>query len=199
VQAPLHNEREILQAVAEGDEQAFGTLYHFYYQELYPFAFKLGGDTMGAEEILQETFIRVWLYRDRLPALDNFRAWLLKVSSIEHLTYLKKELRQQEKKDRLQSVGSAPLAEALAEQLVHVRGMKVVVATAIEAMPAQRQKIYRLSREEGKTAEEIAGELGVAKSTVHNTITSALSEIREALTAAGYALPLFVLLLLKLF
>ena len=76
---------------------------------------------------------------------------------------------------------------------------KRVVAAAIDQMPAQRKKIYRMSREAGRTTEEIAAELGVAKSTVHNTITTALNEIREQLTRAGFHLPLFVYLLIRIF
>ena len=50
-------------------------------------------------------------------------------------------------------------------------------------MPAQRQRIYRMSREQGVSNEDIASKLGISKRSVENQISLALKEIRQAVTA----------------
>lgn len=51
----------------------------------------------------------------------------------------------------------------------------------VSNMPPQRQKIYRLSREQGLTNEEIANQMGVKKKTVENHLNLALRDIRNIL------------------
>ena len=49
----------------------------------------------------------------------------------------------------------------------------------VAQMPQKRQQVFRMSREEGKTNEEIARELGLSKKTVENHINAALRELRK--------------------
>ena len=49
-------------------------------------------------------------------------------------------------------------------------------------MPQKRQQVFRMSREEGKTNEEIARELGISKKTVENHINAALRELRKLIS-----------------
>ena len=51
----------------------------------------------------------------------------------------------------------------------------------VDNMPSQRQAIYRMSREEGLSNEQIAEKMGLQKKTVENHINLALRDIREML------------------
>ncbi|MCH5686632.1 sigma-70 family RNA polymerase sigma factor [Niabella sp. W65] len=92
-----NNERELLLAIADGDEKAFAQLYQQYYNQLSGFLQKFSLSEATAKDILQEAFLRVWLNRDKLPGIDNFSAWLYKVVSTENLTHFRKELRAKTK------------------------------------------------------------------------------------------------------
>ena len=52
----------------------------------------------------------------------------------------------------------------------------------VSEMPAQRQRIYRLSREQGLNNEEIANILKISQKTVENQISTALKDIRRAIS-----------------
>ena len=59
--------------------------------------------------------------------------------------------------------------------------MRLLIDMIVENMPPQRQTIYRMSREEGLSNDEIAERLGLQKKTVENTLNLALRQIREML------------------
>ena len=92
-----NKEKEILIAIADGDEKAFALLYQQYYKQLSGFLQKFSLSETAAKDILQEAFLRVWLNRDKLPGMDNFCAWLYKIVSTENLTHFRKELRSKTK------------------------------------------------------------------------------------------------------
>jgi RNA polymerase sigma factor (sigma-70 family) len=68
--------------------------------------------------------------------------------------------------------------------IIELQEIQGVVKQVVDQMPAQRKRIYRMSREEGKKPAEIADELLLSVSTVKNTLSQALKEIRAALSVS---------------
>lgn len=195
----IYTEKELLIAVAEGNEQAFALLYQQYYNQLSGFLTKFSGSAASAQDILQEAFLRVWLNRDQLPAIDNFNAWIYKVVSRENLTNFKKELRAKTKKSNYAATAELRGDHVLQPKPAEIGEIKMLIARAIDSMPEQRRKIYLLSREKGYKPSEISTLLRISQPTVYNTLSAALKQIREQLAAAGYTIPLSIVVCLKLF
>jgi RNA polymerase sigma-70 factor (family 1) len=192
------NEKELLLRTAAGDEHAFSLLYHHYYALLRPFVGRLTGSVTDTDEIIQETFIRVWLYRDKLPEITHFRPWLFKVASRENLTYLRRKLPVMVEADSVPATETASTPVHTPFQFLQAAEVKQLISEAIALLPEQRRKIFRMSREEGMTATAIAAALGVSVQTVHNTITAALKQVRDYLEAHGYIIPSLIYLLVQL-
>ena len=57
---PSYNENELLAGMANGDETAFGRLFHLHHQALGDYIWKLTGSKEAAEEITQEAFVKAW-------------------------------------------------------------------------------------------------------------------------------------------
>jgi RNA polymerase sigma factor (sigma-70 family) len=196
----LHNENELLHQIAEGDETAFKALYHFYYNELQPLLNKYAGSGVESEEIIQETFIRVWMNRDQLPSLDNFRAWLFTVASRVYLTALRTRINYDKRLEGF-STTLDPENKNLHTpfEFTHLQAIKNCIADAIHQLSPQRKKIYELSRTQGMSIEEIASELSLSKQTVKNVLQTSIRAIREYLNAAGYGFLLLLISFFKLF
>lgn len=185
-------DKELYSEIAEGDEKAFTVFFEYHYPRLKPFISRFFSDTDQAEDALQETFIRVWLNRDQLPAIKNVPAWLHTISSRICLNAMRKDLAQRNyaAQHPVQHI-TPPTTPA---DVLSAAEIGRLVADAIDKMPDARRRIYLLSREEGMKPAQIADTLTISVSTVKNTLVTALKDIRNHLTANGHIISLILLL-----
>ncbi|MFX1707916.1 sigma-70 family RNA polymerase sigma factor [Chitinophaga sp. CC14] len=189
--AKFHIAKELLISISEGDEVAFRELFYGALPWLTSFIQRMVKSPEGTQEVVQETFIRIWLSRDKLPGLLEPQAWIIRVASNECFTWFHKQAALRKITDIRDDAGSA--AANLAEDRLQVQETLLLIREAVEQLPPQRKKIYQLSREEGLKTQEIADRLQCSPSYVKNTLSAALSYIRGYLTDAGKIIPLLFL------
>lgn len=174
-----HNEKMLFCLVAEGNEQAFGRLFNLFLPKLYPFIVKFTRSEVAAQEIIQETFIRVWLNRDKLDEIDNPGGWLYKVASNECYSYARKKALNNKFSNDI-TTATEPVQAAQEE--MDLKELSRLIQQAVNKLPAQRKKIFQMSRNQGKTIPEIATELQLSPNTVKNALVTSLRSIREYLS-----------------
>lgn len=187
------DEKILFARIAEGDEAAFRKLFHDYMPVIFPMIVQVTKSAPVAEDIIQETFLRLWVHRDRLKDINHPRAWILRIAYFQAFTFL-----------RDQSIHIKAIANVQAEELnpsdtemqMAFKSTEALVKKAVDQLPGQQNKVYRLSREGGLKTAEIAREMGLSEQSVKNTLVRALKFIREYLEKAGYALLLFFLMLI---
>ena len=184
------DEKQLFLQVSAGDEKAFDALFNTFLPKIYPFIIKFTKSEPAAQEIIQETFIRVWLSRDKLSGIDNPGGWLFKVASNECYSYLRKSVLNNK---FFNPITSEPDPVNTTHENFALKELNRLVGEAINKLPAQRKKIYKLSRDEGKSIPEIAAILNISPNTVKNALVAALKFIREYLAKYGI---IFILLLL---
>lgn len=195
----LDNEHELLVRISEGDEVAFGKVYQHYYVQLLPVFTSYTRNQSEAEEILQETFIKVWLTRDKLIEVEHFRGWLFKIATRIYFKAIKKRLVYEKKLGEMAGAIVEKEAGPLTPlETTHVQEIKNLIQEAVQLLPEQRKRIYELSRKEGLRIEEIAERLGITTRTVKNTLSLALQGIREHLEQSGHGPLIAVYLCLQL-
>ncbi|MBE9601809.1 RNA polymerase sigma factor [Pedobacter sp. MC2016-24] len=179
-------EQLLLTQIAEGDEKAFAVLFYRYLPVLHPYALKFTKSEAAAEEIIQDTFLRVWLNREKIETVDNVKAWLYKYASNECLNYLRKQLKQVKAIDQL--TAEHPLQSNVTTDTINLNDINHLIAQVVDKLPAQRKKIYQLSRLEGLSIPEIAASLDLSPNTVKNALVISLKTIRTHLNNHGIAL-----------
>lgn len=186
-----YEDKALMTRIAEGDEAAFEQLYYRYLPVLEPFARQIVKSDLLIGEVVQETFLRVWLNRDRLPEIENPRAWIYKIASnicFSHLTRIAAERKLVGLFERASSQSDDDFCPEFS-----LHELQAAIHRAVQRMPLQRRKIYELSRGRGLSIGEIAKELDISPNTVKNTLVKALAFIRQQLENGGFILPALIL------
>lgn len=150
-----------------------------------------------AEDILQETFLKLWISRDKLVEIENPRAWILRIAYHQAFTFLNKKAIHQKAVDSLAGKAKPGLLRSETEEAIAVKSLERLIRQAISALPGQPKKVYQLSRDAGLKIPEIAEQLNLSEQTVKNTLSRALKSIREYVEKAGYTLLLIASFLKK--
>lgn len=172
------NERELLVQVALGDRRCFTELLHRYWNKVYTQAITYLRSAELAQEITQDVFLKTWESRHQLENLENFSLWLFVVTKNRVFTELRK------KKPTVVSLGEEKEETSLLPDYpLLYKEASALISKAIQELPPVRKKAFTLSRIEGRSYEEIAGELGISRNGVKDHIVKALHFLRNYLKA----------------
>jgi RNA polymerase sigma-70 factor (ECF subfamily) len=176
----LHNEKDLLVRVAEGDAVAFRQLFDHYRNKIYSLGMYLTRSEVQAEEIVQDVFLKVWEKRTELSGIQYFNGWLRTVAKNTCSNYLRDLAVEKLAMSRL--LDKAEGTTASAETNVIEKEYRQIIEEAIQRLPPQQKKVYILSRQTGKKQEEIARELNISLYTVKEYLKLAQRSVRQHIT-----------------
>lgn len=185
-------EKAWLLRIAEGDEAAFTELVAFYGPQLEEAVHQVIRTDAAVKDIIQETFLHIWLDRERLPQLTDIRTWFFRIAYYRSYTWLRNRGIRQRKEELLPD-GAVGYNEV--EEHASFSETRRLVGEAIRQLPARTRQIYLLSREEDRSISEIAAMLDLAPQTVKNTLSNALKSMRKYLADQGVLLPAVLFML----
>ena len=174
--APTYQLPDLIARIAQGDERAFRSFYDIHWNRIYSTALAFTQSHQHAMDIVQETFLRCWRNRERLSTLDNVEAFLYTIAKNRIKTLLHRH-RDQLIADRFATIDPADPA-ASPESKHALKQFHELVHSATELLPAQQAQVFRLSRFEQLSYEEIATALSISPATVRNHLIKALNFMR---------------------
>ncbi|MFD2598206.1 RNA polymerase sigma factor [Sphingobacterium corticis] len=185
--------KSILAKVSEGDEGAFKTLFDMYRPNIYTTALRVADNEWMAEDIVQDTFVKVWLNKHLLTTIDNFEAWLYILARNITLNIVKK---RDNYKAYAQEEAKAALIRIYpeADYLLQDKEFRNMLEEAIERLPPKQRETYQLIKEQHLKRHEAAALLKVSPETVKWNLDQAMKSIRAYCLAKMKDVP-FVLLL----
>jgi RNA polymerase sigma factor (sigma-70 family) len=160
----VHKEKELLGCVAAGEEAAFTELFNAYNSLLGAHIYRLTESGELAREIVQDVFLKIWLTRETLVNVENFRVYLFVVSKNHALNCLKKLRSERVKHARWQS--DVLYRERHAPAFEEAPSYDSLIDHAISQLPPQQKKVYLHSRHERLTYGEIARKMDLSPETV---------------------------------
>lgn len=176
------DESQLIERVKQGDSQAYQTLFEKYQPMLFRAVYYRTNDEMLARDTVQDTFLKVWIYRDRLKPHLAFYAYLLKLSKNLVLDHYKREEVRTRYRDHVRLLEERPNrspGEDLEKKALETR-IEEVVNTVL---PEKCRAVFILSRVEGLSNQEIADIMKVSKKTVENQLYRALKILRKKCAA----------------
>lgn len=172
-----HEEKLLLDRIAEGDETAFAQLFDTYHHALGAFIYGLTKSKELSEEITLDVFLKIWMTREALAEVRDFKAYLFTVSRNAAITALRKVIRERTHQETWKKEQVPGVPDDAQEKEKYLS----LVDEAINQLSPQRKKIYLLSREQGLKYEEIANRMGISRFTVRAHIQQAVASIIEYL------------------
>ncbi len=174
-----------VQQLVAGDESVFTAVYDLYSSKVYRLAFRFLKDAAQSEEIVQETFINLWLSRDKLHPEGNLWLYLFVIAKRLSLNVLRQACKSADVVEHLllQSMDS----HNQTEEEIMAHDLERFTEKIIEKLPRQQQLIFKLSRVEGLSHKEIADQLHISPNTVKNHMVEALKNLKANLKYSEYA------------
>ena len=172
-------ENDIAHQLKNGNEAVFEKIFRDYYGKLCGYAVKYVAEKDQAEEIVQELFYTIWSKRSALVITISVEAYLFRAVRNACLNYLK-HLKVRAQHENSIRDSSYPLTDSVHETL-ELLELQQKIDEAIELMPNERRKIFKLSRIEGLKYKEIADQLNISIKTVEAQMGKALEFLRENL------------------
>lgn len=166
-------ELEVLDNLRQGDKNAFDALFRRFYGPLCRYAANLtGGDMDEAEDLVQQTFVKLWEQRATIEVRHSVKAYLYKAVHNRALNRLRAN-RTREKYHHQ----TAMTEEAIQPQSPEPAFQKSL-QQALEALPPQCRQVFELSRFEELKYREIADLMQISIKTVETQMGKALRLMR---------------------
>lgn len=166
-----------------GDQAAFEKIYDLCSEKLFRLAFRFLKDDEQSEEIVQEAFIQLWLNREKLDPEGNVWLYLYVIGKRLSLNQLRTLSQSKIYTEKL--LAHFEETHNTTEEVVLAHDLELIAERVIGDLPRQQQIIFRLSRVEGYSHQEIADQLNISTNTVKNHMGTALKTIKARLSDCG--------------
>jgi RNA polymerase sigma-70 factor (family 1) len=167
-------EKELLLKVANGDEHAFSELFNTHHQLLGTHIYRITDSVELAEEVVQDVFLKIWMSRETLTSVQNFRAYLFVISKNHALNCLRKVAKERIHQKTLEKNALSITPD---DSPGGLEGYYSLLDEAIDHLPPQQQKVYLLSRHNRLKYDEIARQMGLSRETVKKYLQGATHSI----------------------
>jgi len=182
---PLCSDEDMVRGLQASDSATLALLVAEHRPRLVQYAAGILGGDGCAEDVVQETFFRLWTRRRELKPVGSLRALLYTLTKNAAIDERRRGVRRTANSATIGDPAPAPnpLEAAVASE------MAAAAMVAVARLPTRRREIFLLVRVRGLTYQEVAAHLGVAPQTVANQMSAAMENLREALAAFGVTEP----------
>lgn len=158
------------------ESSQFKTLFLPCHRKLYAVAWRLTGNAQAAEDLVQETFLRLWTRRQQIVSVECVEAY--SITTLRRIFYDTKRSKQIEASEREISELHVKDSEDL-NQRIDAQDEWQGIRTMILALPDPQGKIMIMRDVEGQTYEEISVETGLTEVNLRSILSRARKRIRE--------------------
>lgn len=173
-------EKQWIEAIRNGSEEAFEELFLTYYAPLCTFVWRYVRSDHIAEELVQDVFANIWEKKEMLDPKGTIKAYLYQSVKNNALDYIKhQKVVNQYLDERAQTEKRTIHQESI--QPPETEFVKAA-RQAVEELPERAREVYKLHRKDGLTYREIAEVMEISPKTVESQMSRALNILRSRLS-----------------
>ena len=187
--------QELLLLLQKDDRVAFYHIYERYSKRVYGFVLQYIKIEDEAEEIVQEVFIKIWEARNKINVYSSFESFLFTIAYNATISLLRKKMSEKKYLEHLKSFQKSEVAPSLTDE-IHYNELSNKVQKLLDELTPRQKEIFKLSREEGLTHEEIAEKLDISLNTVKKHMVNTLAFLKSHIDSSLIVNCLFVYLFL---
>ncbi len=178
------NEQEIIKKIKEGDQVAFRELVEAYRQSAFSLAFRIVCDEEEARDVVQESFIKIWIKIGTYDPSQKFTTWMYRIitnSAIDKVRQLQRRrlvsIEKVQGRIEKKNADSSSNADDNAEIARLIRHLA-------EGLPEKQQLVFILRDIQGVESDEVEKILDLSAESVKSNLYHARKAIREKLIRA---------------
>jgi RNA polymerase sigma-70 factor (ECF subfamily) len=173
----VDEDEELLNRLADGDEVAFRRLVERHIDRAYAIALRIVGNGADAEDVVQDTMLKVWTHRGRWQhGRAKFSTWLYRVVSNRCI-----DLRRRPRTENVDAVPEVADTQPDASRLLEHNEVSNLLEAAIQRLPEQQRFAVILSYHENMSNGEIAEVMDTTVAAVESLLKRGRQQLRELL------------------
>lgn len=183
-------DEDLISLVEAGDAEAFAGLYDRHGRSAYSLAYRMMGERQAAEDLVQDSFIKVWRSaRSYRAERGSVRTWILSITHNRGIDHLRSTASRRRTQDKVEMTAeTAQPSEAFSETWRN--SQRDQIQQALKTLPEEQLKILELAYYSGYTHAEIAEMLDIPLGTVKGRMRLGMKKIKSFFDAQGMAVPL---------
>lgn len=158
--------------------QQFHEVFQKYYSSLCNYAYSILNDLDIAEDIVQDSFVKIWDKKKDLAGTDNIRFYLFSVVRNGSLTHLSNQ-RKKGFETLPEEYQMADISSTSAGEKEETKDIQQLINEALQLLPPKCREVFMLCRISRLSYLEVAATLGISVKTVENHMGKALKIIRH--------------------
>jgi len=177
--------KPLIERLVKNDREAYVELVRRYRKKIYSVAFRMLGNHLDADEVTQETFVRLYEKRADLKSIKYFSSFILRIATNYSIDLIRRRKKNFISVDELVFLPEVQveLAERITSPDRGLESMEIgaAIREAIDELPPKQKLALVLHDVEGFTKQEIAQSLGCPQATVRSNLHIARSKLKKIL------------------
>ncbi|SFI21181.1 RNA polymerase sigma factor [Bradyrhizobium sp. cf659] len=177
VDVVFDEDSELLDRLATGDEVAFRMLVERHIDRAYAIALRIVGNAADAEDVVQDTMLKIWSHRGRWQhGRAKFSTWLYRVISNRCI-----DLRRKPRNENVETVPEVADGQPGAVEIIERNELNGMLELAMQRLPEQQRIAVILSYHENMSNGEIAQVMDTTVAAVESLLKRGRQQLRQLL------------------
>jgi RNA polymerase sigma-70 factor (ECF subfamily) len=177
VQKLKKSEEDVLHSLKQGDASALSELYNTHVDQLYGFVLKIAKSPTLTDDVVQDTFIRIWESRHKIDTSKPFKPLLYTIARRHLLNLIRRASHEQVIVAEIK--GYTVFSENVTDLQTDFAESNSLLNDAIRSLSPRLREVFIRCKIDGHSYKEVANEFGISEGTVNSQIVKATKSIRK--------------------